>query len=39
MDISRRCLLAGGFAVSAALLTRAGAAPAKPTVTVYKSPT
>lgn len=39
MDISRRCLLAGGLAVAAGLVTRVGGAAAKPTITVYKSPT
>jgi hypothetical protein len=39
LDISRRCLLAGGLAVAAGLIPRADAAAAKPTVTVYKSPT
>jgi hypothetical protein len=39
MDISRRCLLAGGLAVAAGLITRADAAAAKSTITVYKSPT
>ena len=39
MDISRRTLLAGGLALGAVgLITRVGAA-AKPTITVYKSPT
>jgi hypothetical protein len=38
MDISRRCLLVGGLAVAAGLVTT-GAAAAKPTITVYKSPT
>ena len=39
MDISRRALLAGGLTLAAGLISRAGAAAAKPTVTVYKSPT
>ena len=39
MDISRRCLLAGGLAAAAGLVAGAGAAAAKPTITVYKSPT
>ncbi len=39
MDISRRALLACALAVAAAgLIPRAGAA-ARPTITVYKSPT
>ena len=39
MDITRRALLAGGLALAAGLVTRGGAAAAKPTITVYKSPT
>ena len=38
MDISRRAILGGGLALAAGLIPRAAAA-AKPTVTVYKSPT
>ena len=39
MDISRRALLTGGLTLVAGLVSRSGAAAAKPTVTVYKSPT
>ena len=39
MDISRRVLLAGGLTLAAGLIPGSGAAAAKPTVTVYKSPT
>ena len=38
MHISRRVMLTGGLALAAGLIPRAAAA-AKPTVTVYKSPT
>lgn len=39
MDISRRAMLGGGLALAAGLITGAGAASPKPTITVYKSPT
>jgi ABC-type hemin transport system substrate-binding protein len=39
MNLSRRELVAGGITLAAGLITRAGWAAAKPTVTVYKSPT
>jgi hypothetical protein len=39
MHISRRTWLAGSLAVATGLISRTTAAAAKPTVTVYKSPT
>jgi len=39
MDISRRSVLAGGLAVAAGLIPGVRADAAKPTITVYKSPT
>jgi hypothetical protein len=39
MTISRRALLAGSLTMAATLVSRRGAAAAKPAVTVYKSPT
>ena len=39
MEISRRALLTGALTLAAGLISRSGVAAAKPTVTVYKSPT
>ncbi len=39
MDIARRAVLAGSLTLVAGLITKSGAAAAKATVTVYKSPT
>ena len=39
MEISRRALLAGSVTLITSLISRPGAAAAKPTITVYKSPT
>jgi len=39
MDISRRALLAGGLTLITGPIPRSGVAAAKPTITVYKSPT
>ena len=39
MEISRRALLAGALTLVTGLISRSGAAAAKPTITVYKSPT
>ena len=39
MTISRRALLAWSLTLAAGAISRPGAAAAKPTVTVYKSPT
>ena len=39
MEISRRALLAGGLTLITSVISGSGAAAAKPTITVYKSPT
>ena len=39
MKISRRVLLVGGLTLISSLISRSGAGAAKPTITVYKSPT
>ena len=39
MDISRRALLAGGLTLITGLISGSGAAAAKSTITMYKSPT
>jgi len=39
VDMTRRAVLAGGLTLVAGLITKSGAAAAKATVTVYKSPT